>query len=126
MEIIHYRGMHNLKNVDSTLGTDSIRLFNHVEYQYSNPYVNSIKLADKPTCDSSAKLINLLLDLLLDDQTENITKTQILKYFMINRQKLDLIDAPEKKAKLVDFVTKTMNGCEHQNYIETLIKKNDA
>ena len=45
---------------------------------------------------------------------------------MINRQKLDLIDAAEKRAKLQDFITKTMNGCEHQNYIETLIKKNDT
>ena len=67
MEIIHYSGMHDLKITNCKLDSNCASFFNHIEYQYSNPYINSIKLADKPTCDSSEKLVNLLLDLLLDD-----------------------------------------------------------
>ena len=67
MEIINYNDMHDLKNADNRLDPNYTSFFNHIEYQYSNPYINSIKLADKPTCDSSEKLVNLLLDLLLDD-----------------------------------------------------------
>jgi hypothetical protein len=49
MEIIVYNGMHDLKNVDYRLDPNYVSFFNHIDHQYSNPYVNSIELADKPT-----------------------------------------------------------------------------
>ena len=87
---------------------------------------HNIKLVAQPAVDANEKLVTIIFEVLVNEATDEISKASILKYFLINRQKLDLINDPKSKEKLNKFILETLKKNECGKLIESLIKLDDS
>ena len=96
-------GNYLFKNINYE-GYNKIRVFNQTEHQFINLLPSSLQIHYEFTLDTNKTTLKHLIAYLLSPDSTNLTKAQIIKYLLLNQEKLRELDDQALKVKLRTFL----------------------